>query len=63
MSKYKTTYRDIYVPSEDITIIVREVLDRSDNELVSMTITGFYHGEPAEHLTETFKYKRKARYD
>ena len=63
--EFEVTFRAIYIPSEDISVIFKEIykaLDKpevlgeyiSTREIQTREIVGFYHGEPDEYSTCQF---------
>ena len=47
-------YEQTYVPGVDITIIMKAVYDK-DNEQISYKLTGYYFGRPDLDGLDTFK--------
>ena len=63
--EFEVTFRAVYIPSEDISVIFKEIykaLDKPEvigeyiitREIQTREIVGFYHGEPDEYSTCQF---------
>ncbi|MBR4891039.1 MAG: hypothetical protein IKY94_06460 [Lachnospiraceae bacterium] len=63
--EFEVTFRAVYIPSEDISVIFKEIykaLDKPEvlgehiitREIQTREIVGFYHGEPDEYSTCLF---------
>ena len=50
----KIVYEQTYVPYVDITIIMKAIYDK-DNEQTSYKLSGYYFGKPSLDGLETFK--------
>lgn len=71
--EFEVTFRAIYIPSEDISVIFKEIYKNLDSpecignhvitrEIQTREVVGFYHGEPDEYSTCQFLDKPKADY-
>jgi hypothetical protein len=58
--EFEVTFRAIYIPVEDISVIFKEIY--KDDEIKTREVVGFYHGEPDEYSTCLFLNSPKADY-
>lgn len=62
MKRLESRIYAVYSASEDITFVMREEYDTCTEEVVTLEVTGFYHGEPDARSTKEFNGRRKAVY-
>ena len=52
----------VYSSDADITFVMREEFDTCTEEVITLEVVGFYHGEPDPVSTKEFIGRRKAVY-
>lgn len=62
MKRIKDRIFPVYAERDDITFVMIEQYDECTEDVVSLEVVGFYHGEPDPVSTKEFVGKRKATY-